>query len=569
MPLYLDESDVTGLITVDEAVPLIEDSFRSLAAGELRYLPRRKLAVDDGYLAVMSAVDDTRRVAGLKSYTVVDGRLSFVVCLFDLGSDDRAGGLAAVIEAQALSQIRTAAASAVAAQHLARPDATSLGLIGTGFQATAHVARDPRGRPDRRDRRRLVTQRADAATRSARTPARARPRAHRARPACDIVVTATTAKDPVLRGEWLREGALVIAIGANEPPARELDNVVLQRASFVCCDSLEQSRYEAADLIEPVESGTLDWLEVHELQEVVTGLPGRQADEDVVVFKSNGIAAWDVVLAAELLQRALKHGVGAYPLDPVASLRVGGGRVLVADGLQDLGAIEQALALVGRQAVRHVLVLHDLGERATTVVLADHVLRDAILGRRSLEEPGEEVLEHDPAIVSWSSVRRRSSSGRFAERVLSGVDDAGLQERIVFWVERRDGGVWLVGRAVNPQLRQADDTRPEDILFEGYELDDALDPCQRGARGRRPRDRGRPGRRRRQAVHAQGSPSSPGAVLLRPVTPAAAQAGVAPSGQRPGGRTGARAPNPATVLAPCGSASVTAPIPTTPSCTGG
>ena len=139
----------------------------------------------------------------------------------------------------------------------------------------------------------------------------------------------------------------------------------------------------------------------------------------------------------------------------------------------DLGAIEQTLALVGRQAVRHVLVLHDLGERATTVVLADHVLRDAILGRGSLEEPGEEVLEHrgDCILVS---VRRRSSSGRFAERVLSGVDDAGLQERIVFWVERRDGGVWLVGRAVNPQLRQTDDTRPEDILFEGYELDDAL-----------------------------------------------------------------------------------------------
>jgi hypothetical protein len=71
-------------------------------------------------------------------------------------------------------------------------------------------------------------------------------------------------------------------------------------------------------------------------------------------------------------------------------------------------------------------------------------------------------------------VRRRSSSGRFAERVLSGVDDTGDEERIVFWVERREGGLWVVGRAVNPQHRQSDDTRPEDVVFEGYELDDAL-----------------------------------------------------------------------------------------------
>lgn len=71
-------------------------------------------------------------------------------------------------------------------------------------------------------------------------------------------------------------------------------------------------------------------------------------------------------------------------------------------------------------------------------------------------------------------VRRRSSSGRFAERVLSGVDDAGDEERIVFWVERRDGGLWVVGRAVNPQHRQTDEPRAQDIVFEGYELDDAL-----------------------------------------------------------------------------------------------
>jgi ornithine cyclodeaminase/alanine dehydrogenase-like protein (mu-crystallin family) len=115
----------------------------------------------------------------------------------------------------------------------------------------------------------------------------------------------------VLGGEWLPPGALVCAVGANRPGARELDNVVLERAAFVCCDSREQARVESADLIEPIGAGVLDWLEVHELQEVVAGeLEGRQADEDVVLFKSNGLAAWDVAAAAVALERARERGVG-------------------------------------------------------------------------------------------------------------------------------------------------------------------------------------------------------------------------------------------------------------------
>jgi hypothetical protein len=72
-------------------------------------------------------------------------------------------------------------------------------------------------------------------------------------------------------------------------------------------------------------------------------------------------------------------------------------------------------------------------------------------------------------------MRRSSREGRYAERVLAGVDDVGEEERIVIWIERRPGALWVVGRAVNPQLRESDDPRPEDTIFEGYELGDALD----------------------------------------------------------------------------------------------
>jgi len=126
-----------------------------------------------------------------------------------------------------------------------------------------------------------------------------------------VVVTATTSKDPVLRGDWLRDGTLVCAIGANDPRARELDAQVIARASFVCCDSIEDARIESGDLIDPIAAGQLDWLEVHELHEVVAGdLAGRESDADVVLFKSNGIAAWDLAMAHELVRRARERGVG-------------------------------------------------------------------------------------------------------------------------------------------------------------------------------------------------------------------------------------------------------------------
>jgi ornithine cyclodeaminase/alanine dehydrogenase-like protein (mu-crystallin family) len=128
----------------------------------------------------------------------------------------------------------------------------------------------------------------------------------------DVVVTVTTSKDPVLRGEWLKPSALVCAVGANDASARELDNVVLERAAFVCCDSRAQAQLESGDLIEPVAAGVLDWLEVHELHEVVSGeVQGRQDDDDIVLFKSNGIAAWDLAVGATAVAKARERSVGS------------------------------------------------------------------------------------------------------------------------------------------------------------------------------------------------------------------------------------------------------------------
>ena len=188
--------------------------------------------------------------------------------------------------------------------------AASLGVIGCGWQARTQVACIREALPGI-EHVVAYCRSEDRLSEFCREVGAEPGESHRDPAQQDVVVTATTSRDPVLRGEWLRPGSLVCAIGANDPRRRELDNVVLERAAFVCCDSVEQSRQESGDLIEPVEAGVLDWLEVHELQEVIAGeLPGRQADDDVVLFKSNGLAAWDVAIGAVALQRARERGVG-------------------------------------------------------------------------------------------------------------------------------------------------------------------------------------------------------------------------------------------------------------------
>jgi ornithine cyclodeaminase/alanine dehydrogenase-like protein (mu-crystallin family) len=312
VPLWLSEDDVGSLVTPGDAVPVIESCFRRMAAGEVELMPRRRFAVEGGYFAVMAAADRGLGVAGLKSYTVVEGKLQFVVCLFSLadGPGGPAGSLVAMIAADRLGQARTGAASGVAAKHLARSGASSLGLIGAGWQAESQLAAVRAAVPT--IERVVVSSRrperaAEFASRhgaeAAQTPADAG--------RCDVVVTATTSKDPVLRGDWLSDGALVCAIGANDPQARELDTQVIAGASLVCCDSLQDAKLESGDLIEPVAAGQLDWLEVQELHQIVSGeLPGRQRETDVVVFKSNGIAPWDVAIGHEVVRRARERGVG-------------------------------------------------------------------------------------------------------------------------------------------------------------------------------------------------------------------------------------------------------------------
>jgi alanine dehydrogenase len=306
VPLYLTEADVTTLLTPAEAFAAVEGSCGRLARGMVQNPERMRLEISDGVFAAMPAADAELGYAGLKTYAWTGSGTPFLIVLVAV-EETR---IEALVEADRLSRLRTAAATAVAASRLARHGASTLGVIGCGRQAEAHVTalRDALPSLERvvvygRDRGRLAAfcREHECEAGASRSDAGA----------CDVVVTATSARDPVLRGEWLQPGALVCGIGANEPTWRELDNVVLERASFVCCDLRAQSRLESGDLIEPVERGVLDWLEVHELHEVVTGdVQGRSSDDDIVVFKSSGLGVWDLAAAARVVELARAAGLG-------------------------------------------------------------------------------------------------------------------------------------------------------------------------------------------------------------------------------------------------------------------
>lgn len=306
MPLYLSESDVDLLIQPQDAVDAIDSCFARMGEGQVEIRPRFRLTLERGALHVMAAADRQLGVGGFKAYVGFPTGARFVVGLFAYDQPE----LKVLVEASRLGQLRTGAASAVAARYLARPNATTLGIIGTGRQAETQVAciRSALPKIDRvvaysRNQQRL----ADFCKRfGAEVADSGRQAAEQ-----DIVVTITTSSKPVLVGKWLKPGTLVCAAGANQAGSRELDDEALLRASTVVCDLKEQASTEAADLIEPVERGVLAWHEIQELARVVSGdVVGRHSNDDIIVFKSVGIASQDIALAKFAFDRARARGVG-------------------------------------------------------------------------------------------------------------------------------------------------------------------------------------------------------------------------------------------------------------------
>jgi len=316
--LYLTETDVDRLMTMDRVLPIVERAFLELANKRADNVPRRRARAGSTVLHNMSAAAEYLGVVGLKAYTTTKHGARFLVSLFDAAN----GELLAVIEADRLGQLRTGAVTGVALKYLA-PDAKSLGLIGTGYQAETQLAaaaavlplktvrvfgRDPERREKFASKMTAqlsleVTPMASAAATVEKLP---------------VVITATSSSQPVLNGNDLARGVLVCATGSNWPQKAELDVTTIRRAELVVCDSVAACELEAGDFREALAQQVFSWKNAVELGDIVAGkVANHNQSRELTVFKSVGLAIEDVAVAYEAVQLAKEQGIGRL-LNPVA-----------------------------------------------------------------------------------------------------------------------------------------------------------------------------------------------------------------------------------------------------------
>jgi ornithine cyclodeaminase len=320
--LILNEADVQQLLPMNECIDVMERAFVELGRGEVEQ-PLRTIFRPPKIKGVMALMPTFRSgespLFGLKAICVFPGNAAIgkdahqgAVILFDGAT----GELRAIANASAITAIRTAAVSGLATKVLANPGASTLAIIGAGVQARAHL--EAIGCVRKLQLVRVVANRKESAERFAQEM--------RSHVACeiqavndleqavrdsDIIVTATTSREPVVRREWVTPGAHINAIGTFSPKARELDTATMASSS-IFVDRRESAFNEAGDYLIAAAEGAIGPESIlAELGEVLVGKhPGRAALDEITVFKSLGLAMEDLAAAEHCYRKAMEQRRG-------------------------------------------------------------------------------------------------------------------------------------------------------------------------------------------------------------------------------------------------------------------
>jgi ornithine cyclodeaminase len=321
--LVVNQFEVPQLLPMRECIDVMARAFGALARGEATMPQRQIVWTPDrsGALGLMPAYASELGALGVKAVTFfprnegteIDSHQGAVL-LFESGR----GRLLAVIDATSVTAIRTAAVSGLATRLLAREDAGDLAIVGSGVQARTHLEaiaivrtlRSVRVASKTPERARAFSERESRRHGIPITPcATVREAVERA----DIVCATTSAREPVVRGEWLAPGCHVNAVGSSVATARELDADAIRRSRFFV-DRREAALAEAGDFLLAKKEGAVgDDHIVAELGEVVVGsAPGRRSADEITVFKSVGLAIEDVAAAQFIHGKARGAGLGRF-----------------------------------------------------------------------------------------------------------------------------------------------------------------------------------------------------------------------------------------------------------------
>ena len=312
--LYLTEAEVRQVLTMEQAIEAVETALRKMALEEAETIPRMRCQTDQTMLHVLPAAAKTIGYLGLKAYTTNRRGNQFHVTIYD----GKTGEMAALMQANYLGQMRTGAASAVATKHLARADATTMGMFGSGLQARTQVLGVCAVRKISRvhvysrsaDNRNRFAAELAAACQTEVAPVADPEQAARG---LDIGCTATASREPVLKGEWISPGMHLNIVGSNYLSKTEIDVEVIRRANVITIDSKAQGEIEAGDFVAALDQRVLRWGDVHELGQVIARrVPGRSSPEEVTLFKSLGIGLEDVAVAARVFAKAKEAGLGKW-----------------------------------------------------------------------------------------------------------------------------------------------------------------------------------------------------------------------------------------------------------------
>lgn len=312
MTLLIREAEVHELLGMDAAADAVEEAFRQLGQGKAFNNPRTRVKLGGEILHVLPAAIPEMDALGLKSYTAFRSGIRFLVLLYSA----RTGELKGLIQAQRLGELRTGGVASVAIKYMSREDSRQGALFGAGTMGRAMLEGMVNARPF--DQVRVFDLNAErlaafCTEMSEKLSTDIVPAASpdEAIELADVVVTMTTAKDPVFDGKQLRAGTTVVAAGSNLLQKREIDSTVIRRSSRIVVEAIDQSELEAGDLFVPVDAGHLHWNQVHELSDLVLGyLPGRESDDEINVFKSVGLGLQDMAVAARIYDAAVEAGAG-------------------------------------------------------------------------------------------------------------------------------------------------------------------------------------------------------------------------------------------------------------------
>ncbi len=314
MALFLNEQEVVQLLPMDECIEALDTAFAHAGAGLVDNKPRSRIRMPGGFFHFMAAADGGQGFFGYKAYPSFAGAggAKMMVMLYDYESSQ----LLACMDAGRLGQIRTGAASGLATRYMARESAATVAVIGSGFQARTQLEAVCAVRPVAQARvfSRRQERREDFAQRSSeRLGVDVQPvdSAQACVEGADIVIAITSARDPVVLGEWLSPGVHINAAGGNHWQRREIDEAAALRSELIVVDDLEQAKIECGDLMWLEARGSFRWSMAHELADVVAGrVPGRLSEDGVTLFESMGVALEDIAAGGLVYRKAKEQGIG-------------------------------------------------------------------------------------------------------------------------------------------------------------------------------------------------------------------------------------------------------------------